>query len=1212
MKRVALLVGVDEYRDPDILTLEFAVQDVVELAGWLRHVAGYEVRILTGPHAQSNKILEEVRELVHELASGDLFLFYFAGHGYHHMGYHLLLCPDAALDSLDYFQNTVPVDLLRRRTEKPGLRRAFVLDACRRPLRRGRGTAGGIRGTQTVRDILAEYRVPAGGGLAVLCSCADDQQAVEVAGLRHGLFSYALLEELRTAKSVGRQVRVDDELRLALQSRMNQLAQQYGQPTDQEPQSDCRGEVPVLLSGGAPESAQDPARVKVEEASIPAVKITLEHFRAEQVEVPGLPPIAEDTLELEGRAIMLEQTIQLIESGKHPDLAPAQEAVHKMEEQWLNLSRDLEANTPALAPAVRQSIQDQALKGANVSVAQLCSLAPGVSATVLVPYAQRLKNTAMARAAFERAHQAYRQVCETELSRLRTERAAVKSALQRSKEEDFTVAVDAFLEQSGEPLVFPLEAWNSLQPVLCRRRYPWSDSEMLERARRLFAERPDRQAWRTAQAARTAAAVQGYLVAWPQGVYRREAEALLAELAEESAWSAVADTADAAELARFLSAYPTGRFAAQAMERLRELQTRAQQEAETRQAAKERRAARQRLLAFSLLAIVISFTALFFAVEGQQRRADHELWERMHNENTKKGYLYYASQFPNGRHLDEAKKAVEQIEDEEEWQSVLAKQTLDAYRKYLSERPNGRHAPEARRVIELAEKEDSEDGVWEEANLAETVEGYDGYLARFPSGRYRSEAERAIQRIKSDDAAFATARIQHTAAAYQSYLDNFPEGRKRSEAQAAMVRMKGDDQAFAKAREQNTPAAYQSYLDDFPEGRNRSEAQAAIERMKRDDEAWVNAREQYTLAACEAYLDEFPQGRHRNEAEQVIDRIRRDDAAWAEAQGQDTIAAHNNYVQNWSDGRHLSEAREAIRRIQSDDGAWQLTKEVGSERALKRYLETWPQGHHVEEADRLLSGIRSLTTNAWHNSLGMKFVPVVGTRVLVSIWETRVRDYAAFAKENRRMDGSWRNPVWNRLPLYSNLDCPVVNVSWEDANAFCQWLTRKERREHLLKGQEEYRLLTDAEWSIAVGLQEQPTATPISKNLMVRERYSWGIGWPPPWAEGNYADMSLMRRLGDKADKVIEQYDDGHPTLSPVGTFGANRCGLCDLIGNVWEWCEDWLDPTKERTRVLRGGSWLSSDSVQLLPSYRNSYPPDRREMNFGFRCVLDRSRPSR
>jgi hypothetical protein len=71
--------------------------------------------------------------------------------------------------------------------------------------------------------------------------------------------------------------------------------------------------------------------------------------------------------------------------------------------------------------------------------------------------------------------------------------------------------------------------------------------------------------------------------------------------------------------------------------------------------------------------------------------------------------------------------------------------------------------------------------------------------------------------------------------------------------------------------------------------------------------------------------------------------------------------------------------------------------------------------------------------------LSMKFVPVPGTNVLFSVWETRVKDYQAFCDATGR---SWEKPTFSQTDEH-----PVVNLNWEDAKAFCKWLAgRKERR----------------------------------------------------------------------------------------------------------------------------------------------------------------------
>jgi hypothetical protein len=225
--------------------------------------------------------------------------------------------------------------------------------------------------------------------------------------------------------------------------------------------------------------------------------------------------------------------------------------------------------------------------------------------------------------------------------------------------------------------------------------------------------------------------------------------------------------------------------------------------------------------------------------------------------------------------------------------------------------------------------------------------------------------------------------------------------------------------------------------------------------------------------------------------------------------------------------------------------------------------------------------------SAWENSLGMKFVPIPGMKVMFCIWDVRVRDYREYAKASREVEGSWENPQYKGVPVTPDPNCPVANVSWSDAKSFCEWLTLKERADGKISGNQSYRLPMSAEWSQAVG----------------DTKYPWGDAWPPPPGSGNYADATAYQAFPDF--KVIEGYNDGYATTSPVGSFKANSYGLYDMGGNVLQWCEDKFDNT-DRYRVMRGAPWANSSQSELLSSFLTHHWPSSRGSQMGFRVVLD------
>ena len=271
------------------------------------------------------------------------------------------------------------------------------------------------------------------------------------------------------------------------------------------------------------------------------------------------------------------------------------------------------------------------------------------------------------------------------------------------------------------------------------------------------------------------------------------------------------------------------------------------------------------------------------------------------------------------------------------------------------------------------------------------------------------------------------------------------------------------------------------------------------------------------------------------------------------------------------------------------------------------------------------------------NTLGMKFVPLPitggladGQQVLFSVWETRVKDFDAFVKEagynavggmksigkspgpkqeSQAASGwwavrghTWKDPGFTQTPLH-----PVVGVNWDDANAFCLWLTQKERLSGKISSNQVYRLPKDLEWSLAVGLKSEIGNTPAERKQQLSRNYPWGDQWPPPANAGNLAGSEVADDNWPDQFRPLPGYKDLFPRTSPVGSFPANQLGIYDLAGNVAEFCEDWFDAS-QTSHVRRGSSWDQFDAPEIRLNMYSSHrygTGDYRRDTIGFRVVL-------
>lgn len=188
---------------------------------------------------------------------------------------------------------------------------------------------------------------------------------------------------------------------------------------------------------------------------------------------------------------------------------------------------------------------------------------------------------------------------------------------------------------------------------------------------------------------------------------------------------------------------------------------------------------------------------------------------------------------------------------------------------------------------------------------------------------------------------------------------------------------------------------------------------------------------------------------------------------------------------------------------------------------------------------------------------------------------------------------------------------PAVNVSWEDAARYCNWLSSREglppayaevngHVQAVLPLTTGYRLPSEAEWAYVARKQGRQTEL----------TYPWEGSFPPPAVSGNFADASIADTLAN----TVPDYNDGYRVAAPVGSFTARPQGFYDLGGNVAEWIHDYyavypgeadrlvrdpLGPVSGEHHVVRDSSWRQGTIAELRLSYRDYSRAPRPDLGF-------------
>ncbi len=308
----------------------------------------------------------------------------------------------------------------------------------------------------------------------------------------------------------------------------------------------------------------------------------------------------------------------------------------------------------------------------------------------------------------------------------------------------------------------------------------------------------------------------------------------------------------------------------------------------------------------------------------------------------------------------------------------------------------------------------------------------------------------------------------------------------------------------------------------------------------------------------------------------------------------------------------------------ADEVAWKMALRLDVEAAYRHYLDDFPNGNHAAEAARRTA---ALTAKVITPKLELpapkpllrdcpdcpEMVFVKGGTFMmgseegeedeqpvhpVSLSDFYIGKYPVTFAEYDRFCEATKRPKpddngWGRGTR------PVINVSWDNADDYCDWLSEK-------TGQP-YRLPTEAEWEFAARGGVKSKGRKYSGSNHLDE-----VGW--------YWENSGDKRLSGEWSS--EKIGKNNCRTHPVGEKASNELGLHDLSGNVWEWCRDWYDekcyascqlkgtvedPTGPDTgeyAVLRGGSWVFYDDDCRVARRFRALPNQLAQLHFGFRLA--------
>jgi formylglycine-generating enzyme required for sulfatase activity len=382
-----------------------------------------------------------------------------------------------------------------------------------------------------------------------------------------------------------------------------------------------------------------------------------------------------------------------------------------------------------------------------------------------------------------------------------------------------------------------------------------------------------------------------------------------------------------------------------------------------------------------------------------------------------------------------------------------------------------------------------------------------------------------------------------------------------------------------------------------------------------DRNAWLAAKNADDLNAYKKYCADFPNGDFRPLANQRIgelEAVQQEQLAWEKAKLANTPTDYRNFIRDHPRSPYREVAEYHLSQLETtttqnptaidlpdmvlvQGGSFRMGSEEGDAESDEKPV------HKVELSDFYLHRYE-VTVQEFG-----QFIAATGYQTDAD------KDGGSYAWDGsawkKKAGVNWKCGADGKVRPAAEQNHPVIHVSWNDAVAYCNWLSGQHglTKVYTITGNKVtanwdangYRLPTEAEWEYAARSRGQDY------------KYAWGNGGP----KGNIADETTKKTFSDWT--IWQGYTDGYLYTAPVNQFEQGDLGLFNMSGNVWEWCWDWYNddyygkspsrdprgPESGSYRVLRGGSWDFIPAV-LRCADRYGSTPDLRNRSCGFRLA--------